>query len=90
MAALCSALDLVIGPANATSNIAAACGVPTWLITPPAAWPRLGTARYPWYPSVRAFVAAGLNAWDPVMAEVAQAYRLPECGFLTGSEAERR
>jgi tetratricopeptide (TPR) repeat protein len=73
VAALCSALNLVIGPANATSNIAAACGVPTWLITPPAPWPRLGTVRYPWYPSVRAFVAAGLNAWDPVMAEVAQA-----------------
>jgi ADP-heptose:LPS heptosyltransferase len=73
VAALCSALDLIIGPANATSNIAAACGVPTWLITPPAAWPRLGTARYPWYPSVRAFVAPGLNAWDAVMAEVAQA-----------------
>lgn len=73
VAALCSALDLVIGPANATSNIAAACGVPTWLISPPAAWPRLGTERYPWYPSVRAFIAAGLNAWDPVMADAAQA-----------------
>jgi Flp pilus assembly protein TadD len=75
VAALASALDLVIGPANATSNISAACGVPTWLITPPAPWTRLGTDRYPWYPSVRAFIASGLNAWDPVMEGIAEALR---------------
>jgi tetratricopeptide (TPR) repeat protein len=75
VAALCSALDLVIGPANATTNIAAACGAPVWLISTPAAWPRLGTDRYPWYPSVRAFIPDGLNAWEPVMAEVAAELR---------------
>jgi tetratricopeptide (TPR) repeat protein len=75
VAALCSALDLVIGPANATTNIAAACGAPVWLISTPAAWPRLGTDRYPWYPSVRAFIPGGLNAWDPVMSEIAAALR---------------
>jgi tetratricopeptide (TPR) repeat protein len=75
VAALASALDLVIGPANASSNIAAACGVPTWLISAPAPWTRLGTDRYPWYPSARAFIAAGLNAWDPVMEGIAEALR---------------
>jgi tetratricopeptide (TPR) repeat protein len=73
VAALSSALDLVIGPANATSNIAAACGAPVWLISTPGAWPRLGTDRYPWYPSVRVFNSPGFNQWGPVMSDVAQA-----------------
>ncbi len=71
MAALCGALDLVIGFSNATLNIAAACGAPTWLITAPAAWTRLGTDRYPWYPQVRSFVPPAFGDWAPVMAEVA-------------------
>lgn len=73
VAALCSALDLVIGPANATSNIAAACGTPLWLISTPAAWPRLGTDRYPWYPQARVFLPPAFNQWPQVMAEVAAA-----------------
>lgn len=71
VAALCGALDLVIGFSNATLNIAAACGAPTWLITAPAAWTRLGTDRYPWYPQVRSFVPPAFGDWAPVMAEVA-------------------
>jgi tetratricopeptide (TPR) repeat protein len=73
VAALSAALDLIIGPANATSNIAAACGVPVWLISTPAAWPKLGTRRYPWYPTVRVFDPPGFNQWAPVMDEVAEA-----------------
>lgn len=73
VAALTCALDLVIGPANATTNIAAACGAPVWLISTPGAWPRLGGDRYPWYPQVRVFTPAAFNRWDPVMAEVAAA-----------------
>jgi tetratricopeptide (TPR) repeat protein len=73
VAALSCALDLVIGPPNASSNIAAACGAPVWLISAPGAWPRLGTGRYPWYPRVRAFIPEALNVWEPVMAEIAQA-----------------
>ncbi len=61
VAALSCALDLLMGPANATSNIAAACGAPVWLISTPAAWPRLGTDRYPWYPTVRVFNPPGFN-----------------------------
>jgi tetratricopeptide (TPR) repeat protein len=73
VAALSCALDLVVGPANATSNIAAACGVEGWLISTPGAWPKLGTRRYPWYPSMRVFDPPGYNQWEPVMAEVATA-----------------
>ena len=73
VAALTCALDLVIGPANATTNIAAACGAPVWLISTPAAWPRLGTDRYPWYPQVRVFTPEAFNRWEGVMAEVGEA-----------------
>lgn len=73
VAALCCAMDLVIGFSNATLNIGAACGAPTWLISNPGAWPRLGTGRYPWYPQVRVFLPPGFNEWDATMDQVADA-----------------
>jgi hypothetical protein len=71
VAALTCALDLVLGPANATSNIAAACGASVWLISTPGAWPKLGTDRYPWYPTMRVFTPPGSRRWDAVMDEIA-------------------
>ena len=85
VAALSAALDLIIGPANATSNIAAACGAPVWLISTPGAWPKLGTSRYPWYPSVQVFNPAGFNQWGPVMEEIATS--LAKLAAGTGTEA---
>jgi tetratricopeptide (TPR) repeat protein len=73
LAALCCALDLVLGPANATTNIAGACGAPVWLISTPAAWPRLGTDRYPWYPATRVFATQAFGQWDAVMGKIASA-----------------
>lgn len=74
VAALCCAVDLVIGFSNATFNIAAACGAPSWLITVPGAWPRLGlTDRYAWYPQARAFGLDAFGDWEPVMGRVADA-----------------
>jgi hypothetical protein len=62
---------LVIGFANATLNIAAAGGAPTWLIVSPGAWPVLGQDRYLWYPSARLFPAKAFGDWSPVMERVA-------------------
>jgi tetratricopeptide (TPR) repeat protein len=73
LTALCCALDLVIGPANATTNLAGAAGAPLWLIASPGTWPRLGAEGYPWYPQARVFAAAGLEGWGPVMGEIAGA-----------------
>lgn len=73
LAALCAAVDLAIGPANAATNLAGAVGTPLWLISTPGAWPRLGSDRYPWYPRARVFAPPAFNAWDPVMIEVAEA-----------------
>lgn len=73
LAALCCAMNLVLGFSNATFNIAAACGAPTWLLSTNGVWPRLGTRRYPWYPQARLFVLDTYGEWDPLMAEVAAA-----------------
>lgn len=70
VAALCVALDLTVGPASATTNLGAAAGATTWMISTPDAWTRLGTDHYPWYPQVRTFAAPGYN-WSEVMGEVA-------------------
>ena len=75
LAALSSALDLAIGPANASLNIAAACGTPAWFVSTPGAWPLLGTDAYPWYPRARVFRPSAFNDWGPVMGEVAAALR---------------
>jgi len=73
VAALSCAMDLVVGFSNATLNLAAACGAPTWLISVPGAWTRLGTARYPWYPQARTFTTPTFGNWAPVMEAVGEA-----------------
>lgn len=74
VAALCCAMDLVVGFSNATLNIGAACGAPTWLITVPGSWTRLGTPdSYPWYPQTRVFQLEKFGDWAPVMTEVGDA-----------------
>jgi len=73
LAALCLALDLVIGPANAATNLAGAVGAAVWLISPRGAWTQLGTDRYPWYPQARVFNPPQLNQWPKAMDEIAGA-----------------
>lgn len=74
VAALCRAMDLVIGFSNATFNLAGACGAPVWLLTGAAAWTRLGAAEgYPWYPQARCFATRDYGDWSGVMAQVAEA-----------------
>lgn len=71
--ALCAAMDLVAGFSNATLNLAAGVGAPTWLISVPGAWTRLGTSRYPWYPQVRTFTTPAFGNWAPVMEAIGEA-----------------
>ncbi len=73
VAALCRAMDLVIGFSNATFNLAGACGAPAWLLTGAAAWTRLGAEGYPWYPRTRCFASSDYGDWSGVMAQVAEA-----------------
>jgi tetratricopeptide (TPR) repeat protein len=71
LAALCAALDLTLCVANATGALAGACGLPAVLLSPPAAWPRLGTETLPWYPRARLLTAPAFDAWAPTMAQAA-------------------
>jgi tetratricopeptide (TPR) repeat protein len=71
--ALACALDLTLGFSNATTNIAAACGAPVWIISIPGAWTRLGTDSLPWYPQVRVFTPDAFRDWQPVMEKISDA-----------------
>ncbi len=69
LAALCAALDLVVGPMNATTNIAAGSGARTAIIGAPNAWPYLGTTQLPWYPTAKVFSPETISDWKPAMAK---------------------
>jgi len=73
LAALTLALDCIVCPANATSNIAGASGASVWLMSPGKPWTCLGTDYFPWYPSTRVFLNPSLEDWTPVMQDLRDA-----------------
>lgn len=75
LSALCLALDGVMGPSTATTNLAAAAGARVWLSAGPGSWTRFGSDQYPCYPSARVFHAEHFGQWEPVIQEMADALR---------------
>ncbi len=73
VAALSAALDVVIGPGIAGTNLAAAVGANTWMINAPDDWHFLGSDRYPFYPGLRHFRRDGFDQWEPVMERIRDA-----------------
>jgi hypothetical protein len=71
LAALCAALDLVVGVQNATGALAGACGAPLVLLAARDSWTRFGTSRFPWFPSARACIPPSYEEWAVAMAEAA-------------------
>ena len=71
VAALGAALDLSLGPLNASTNLSAAAGGEVWFIALKTNWPLLGTNRLPWYPRTRAFYPARYGDWRGVMGDIA-------------------
>jgi tetratricopeptide (TPR) repeat protein len=71
VAALGAALDLTMGPMNASTNLAAAVGTPTWIIGLPTDWPFLGTDRVPFYPHSQGFWPDQYGDWGCAMRKVA-------------------
>ncbi len=80
LAALSCALDLVVGPGIAGTNIAAAAGARTWLIHAPDDWHLLATDRYPFYPRVRTFATGGFDGWPQAIAAVRAALEAEVAG----------
>lgn len=67
-----SQLDLLISIDAPVAHLAAAMGVPTWVMLPSIAdwrW-RLGGTRAPWYPTARLFQQPRPGDWDAVFSAV--------------------
>ena len=67
-----AAMDLVIAIDNSAAHLAAALGVPTWLLLPFAPdwrW-MLETDSSPWYPTMRIFRQSQRGDWAAVVREV--------------------
>ena len=73
LSALCAAMDCILGPSNATSNIAGAVGAPIWILGSPNAWNCLGTDYLPWYPTSRVFEAEDLLDWSGALNAIRDA-----------------
>ncbi|MCB1764564.1 MAG: tetratricopeptide repeat protein [Candidatus Competibacteraceae bacterium] len=72
VAALMSALDLVISAPTAVAALAAALGRPVWYYG--RSWPSLGTNYMPWFPTLRIFPKLDVEApWDGVIEAIAAA-----------------
>ena len=74
-AAQVAAMDLVITIDNSTAHLAAALGVPTWLLLPFAPdwrWLCAGD-RSPWYPTMRLFRQPALGDWPSLLQQVDRA-----------------
>ncbi|MCW2247893.1 tetratricopeptide (TPR) repeat protein [Azospirillum fermentarium] len=71
-AALIAALDLVVSPAMAAGDLAAALGVPVWRFAP-REWTQLGTGTRPWCPGTRLFRPPHGAPMDAVIAPMAAA-----------------
>ena len=75
LAAIISALDLVISVDNTVSHLAGALGRPVWTLLPESPewrYPRSG-ADMPWYPSMRLIHRMPGEDWEPVIGRVAAA-----------------
>ncbi len=73
LAAFARALDVVIGPPDTATYLAAACGAETWFLSTPNHWAKLGAKVYPWFPQARVITAAAPDDWTEAMAELGEA-----------------
>lgn len=73
VAALMSALDLVISPNTSVSLLAGALGVPVWQFNVKNVnWHPLGTDCWPWFPSMRVYYREWNENWDSVVSLMAK------------------
>ncbi len=65
------ALDLTIGPMNASTNLAAAHGGLVWFLASADHWPLHATGAIPWYPDAQVFSPKQFGVWDETMTRLA-------------------
>jgi ADP-heptose:LPS heptosyltransferase len=70
--ALASQLDAVACPSSTLGWIAAAVGVPNWLLYNTPVFLEFGTDRYPGFPTVRPYRKAQIEPWEPLMQRLAE------------------
>ncbi len=75
VAAAGAALDLTIGPMNASTNLAGAAGGLIWIVALRTHWPLFSTDRLHFYPDARAFSPPMNGDWNDAMAQIAAALR---------------
>ena len=68
LAALCVALDGVVGIQNATSVLAGACGAPVAFVTGPGSWFQLGQTYPPWFAKGVICATSHVADWTPAMS----------------------
>ena len=78
LAALTSAMDLVISPPNNTVHFAGALAVPCWVMVPTRPDWRWGLTRQDslWYPKTRVYRQETDGDWPPVLSQVSSELKL--------------
>jgi ADP-heptose:LPS heptosyltransferase len=71
-AALTKALDLVIAIPTTSAILAAALGVPSWMLMSGFAWQKFGTEENCWYPTARQFDRKWDQSWEAFLPAVAK------------------
>ena len=71
LAALCMALDGVVGIQNATTVLAGACGAAVTFVTGPGSWFQLGEDQAPWFADSRICTTNDFADWTPAITEAA-------------------
>jgi len=75
-AALMKSLDLVISVGNASAILAAALGVPTWMMVTGFEWQKFGTSENCWYATLRSFEKPWDQDWESYIEQIAQQLKL--------------
>jgi tetratricopeptide (TPR) repeat protein len=75
-AALTSALDLVISAPTSAGILAAALGVPTWMMMARVTWQTFGTKEILWYSSLQTFDKRWNQEWEEIIADITTALQL--------------
>ena len=72
IAALNTALDLVLAPRNAVAMLSSSLGVRTITLGNRYGWPQLGTDYFPWLPALELVTRLPNEEWDHVIARAAE------------------